>query len=178
MKVKLNQVTSWLPRRRDMTRTWLITGSSRGFGHAVAEAALRAGGNVVATARHASQLGGLQDVGADRVRLVTLDVTDAAASRAAAATATSAVGFNQAARTIGVTIGSALCGIILEAATPAGGSIPRDSGYTTAALIGASILLATAVAGVFAVPLAHRACPDTDQVQGSAVNHVPSGTSA
>ena len=95
-----------------------------------------------------------------------------------AAETTSAVGFNQVARTIGVTIGIALCGIILEAATPAGGSIPRDSGYTTAALIGASILLATAVAGVFAVPLAHRACPDTDQVQGSAVNHVPSGTSA
>jgi NAD(P)-dependent dehydrogenase (short-subunit alcohol dehydrogenase family) len=70
-----------------MTRTWLITGSSRGFGRAVAEAALRAGENVVATARHASQLGGLQDIGADRVRLVTLDVTDAAASRAAAATA-------------------------------------------------------------------------------------------
>jgi hypothetical protein len=48
---------------------------------------------------------------------------------------------------------------------------PDDSGY-------ASILLATAVAGVLAVPLAHRACTDTDQVQGSALNHVPSGTSA
>jgi NAD(P)-dependent dehydrogenase (short-subunit alcohol dehydrogenase family) len=95
-----------------------------------------------------------------------------------AAETTSAVGFNQVARTIGVTIGSALCGIILEAATPAGGSIPRDSSYTTAALTGASILLATAVAGVLAVLLARRACPDTGQVQGSAVNHVPSGTSA
>jgi predicted MFS family arabinose efflux permease len=95
-----------------------------------------------------------------------------------AAETTSAVGFNQVARTIGVTIGSALCVIILEAATPAGGSIPRDSGYTTAALTGASILLATAVAGVLAAPLAHRARPDTDQVQGSAANHVPSGTSA
>lgn len=70
-----------------MTRTWLITGSSRGFGREVAEAALRAGENIVATARHASQLGGLQDIGAARVRLVTLDVTDAPASRAAAATA-------------------------------------------------------------------------------------------
>lgn len=95
-----------------------------------------------------------------------------------AAETTSAVGFNQVARTIGVTIGSALCGIILEAATPAGGSIPRDSGYTTAALIGASILLATAVAGVLAAPLARRARPDTDQVRRSAVNHVPSSTSA
>src|SRR5271156_5302898 len=72
MKVKLNQVTSWLPRRRDMTRTWLITGSSRGFGRAVAEAALRAGDNVVATARHASQLGGLQDIGADACVIVLL----------------------------------------------------------------------------------------------------------
>ena len=39
-----------------------------------------------------------------------------------AAETTSAAGFNQVARTIGVTIGSALCGIILEAATPAGGA--------------------------------------------------------
>jgi MFS family permease len=78
-----------------------------------------------------------------------------------AAETTSAVVFNQVARTIGVTIGSALCGIILEAATPAGGSIPRDSGYTTAALIGAGILLATAVAGVLAAPLARRGLKST-----------------
>ena len=39
-----------------MPRTWLITGSSRGLGRALAEAALAAGENVVATARNPDQL--------------------------------------------------------------------------------------------------------------------------
>jgi NAD(P)-dependent dehydrogenase (short-subunit alcohol dehydrogenase family) len=36
--------------------TWLITGSSRGFGRALAQAALDAGDQVVATARAPAQL--------------------------------------------------------------------------------------------------------------------------
>jgi NAD(P)-dependent dehydrogenase (short-subunit alcohol dehydrogenase family) len=35
-----------------MPKTWFITGASRGFGALVAEAALRRGDNVVATARN------------------------------------------------------------------------------------------------------------------------------
>jgi NAD(P)-dependent dehydrogenase (short-subunit alcohol dehydrogenase family) len=57
---------------------------------AVAEAALRAGDNVVATARHASQLGGLQDIGADRVRLLLGAGAVASAERASKARAAEA----------------------------------------------------------------------------------------
>jgi NAD(P)-dependent dehydrogenase (short-subunit alcohol dehydrogenase family) len=42
-----------------MGETWLITGSSRGLGRALAEAALEAGDQVVATARHPEQLTGI-----------------------------------------------------------------------------------------------------------------------
>lgn len=64
----------------------------------------------------------------------------------------SAIGFNQVARTIGVTIGSALCGVVLAAATPVRAAVPSDRGYTVAALIGAGVLLVTAIAGVLAPP--------------------------
>lgn len=40
-------------------RVWLITGSSSGFGRGIAEAALRAGDRVVATARRPETLGDL-----------------------------------------------------------------------------------------------------------------------
>lgn len=42
-----------------MTRTWLITGCSRGFGRALAEAVLDAGDNLLATARYPATLEGL-----------------------------------------------------------------------------------------------------------------------
>jgi len=70
-----------------MTKTWLITGSSRGFGWELAKAALDAGDNVVATARRPEQLDELVRTYGDRVRAVALDVTDAAAARAAVQTA-------------------------------------------------------------------------------------------
>ena len=63
-----------------MTRTWLITGSSRGLGRDLAVAALEAGDNVVATARRPSQLA---DLTSDRLLPVALDVTDPAAAAAA-----------------------------------------------------------------------------------------------
>ncbi|GAB2734408.1 SDR family NAD(P)-dependent oxidoreductase [Kitasatospora kifunensis] len=63
--------------------TWLITGSSRGFGHSLATAALKAGDNVVATARKPEQLANLAAEYGDRVLPVALDVTDAAAADAA-----------------------------------------------------------------------------------------------
>ena len=44
-----------------MVKTWLITGSSRGLGRALAEAVLNAGDNLVATARNTSGLEDLAD---------------------------------------------------------------------------------------------------------------------
>ena len=67
--------------------TWLITGSSRGFGRALAAAALAAGDSVVATARHPEQLNDLAERYGDRVLTVALDVTDASAAYAAVASA-------------------------------------------------------------------------------------------
>lgn len=66
-----------------MTRTWLITGSSRGLGRELAAAALERGDQVVATARRPEQLDDLVQKYGDRVRTFALDVTDADAARAA-----------------------------------------------------------------------------------------------
>jgi NADP-dependent 3-hydroxy acid dehydrogenase YdfG len=57
-------------------RTWMITGSSSGFGLALARAALAAGDHVVATARHPDTLDGLIREAPDRAIAVRLDVTD------------------------------------------------------------------------------------------------------
>ena len=43
-----------------MTQVWLITGSSRGLGRALAEAVLKAGHKLVATARNPGQLADLR----------------------------------------------------------------------------------------------------------------------
>jgi len=66
-----------------MAKTWLITGSSRGLGWELTKAALERGDRVVATARRPEQLDALVPKYGDRVRAVALDVTDAAAARAA-----------------------------------------------------------------------------------------------
>ena len=69
-----------------MTRTWLITGCSRGLGRALAEAVLLSGDQLVATARDPEALADLVAAGGDRVIAVALDVTDeAAAERAVSA---------------------------------------------------------------------------------------------
>lgn len=75
-----------------MTKTWLITGSSRGLGRQIALAALEAGNHVVATARQVNDLSELADRYGDLVRSVALDVTDPAAARAAVAAAVDAFG--------------------------------------------------------------------------------------
>lgn len=75
-----------------MTKTWLITGSSRGLGRALAEAVLAAGNQLVATARKPEQLADLVAKYGDRVRAVALDVTDAAAARAAVKAAVESFG--------------------------------------------------------------------------------------
>jgi NAD(P)-dependent dehydrogenase (short-subunit alcohol dehydrogenase family) len=66
-----------------MSQRWLITGSSRGLGRALAEAVLEAGHRLVATAREPAQLAGLAARHGDSIRVVALDVTDPAAAQAA-----------------------------------------------------------------------------------------------
>jgi NAD(P)-dependent dehydrogenase (short-subunit alcohol dehydrogenase family) len=63
-----------------MTQTWFITGSSRGFGRALARTALEAGDRVAATARRPEQLDDLAAAYPDRLQALALDVTDAAAA--------------------------------------------------------------------------------------------------
>jgi NAD(P)-dependent dehydrogenase (short-subunit alcohol dehydrogenase family) len=62
-------------------RVWLITGASSGFGLAIAQAALEREDRVVATARTAGPIEGLDE--GERVARVSLDVTDAAQRTAA-----------------------------------------------------------------------------------------------
>lgn len=57
-------------------RVWLITGTSSGFGQAIAEAALAHGDTVVATARRPESLAALADSHPDRLFTAALDVTD------------------------------------------------------------------------------------------------------
>lgn len=66
---------------------WFITGSSRGFGRALACAALEAGDAVVATARRPEQLASLVEQYGERVFPVALDVTSDEAAQTAIAAA-------------------------------------------------------------------------------------------
>lgn len=66
-----------------MTRTWFITGGSRGFGRAFALAALGRGDRVAATARDIQTLDDLRDRFAGAILPIALDVTDRAAAGAA-----------------------------------------------------------------------------------------------
>jgi NAD(P)-dependent dehydrogenase (short-subunit alcohol dehydrogenase family) len=70
--------TDNVPTREATGRVWLITGTSSGFGRAIAEAALAAGDTVVATARRPEALDSLAAAHPDRVVPVALDVTDPA----------------------------------------------------------------------------------------------------
>jgi NAD(P)-dependent dehydrogenase (short-subunit alcohol dehydrogenase family) len=71
----------------NMSKVWLITGSSRGFGRELVRAALDAGDTVVATARRPEQLADLAATYGERILPLPLDVTDAAAARASIAAA-------------------------------------------------------------------------------------------
>jgi NAD(P)-dependent dehydrogenase (short-subunit alcohol dehydrogenase family) len=66
-----------------MAKVWLVTGSARGLGRKIVEAALAAGERVVATARNPRDLADLVERYGEQVRAVALDVTDSAAARAA-----------------------------------------------------------------------------------------------
>jgi len=59
------------------SKVWFITGASRGFGRIWAEAALKRGDRVAATARKLSDLADFKDRFGDTVLPLALDVTDA-----------------------------------------------------------------------------------------------------
>jgi len=61
-----------------MSKVWFVTGSSRGLGREIVEAALDAGDRVVATARNPEQLTDLTCKFGNRVIVLALDVTDSA----------------------------------------------------------------------------------------------------
>src|SRR6266849_2250346 len=64
-------------------KVWFITGSSRGFGHHWAEAALQRGDLVAATARNTDSLSALVETYGDAVLPLQLDVTNREAARTA-----------------------------------------------------------------------------------------------
>jgi NAD(P)-dependent dehydrogenase (short-subunit alcohol dehydrogenase family) len=66
-----------------MTQTWFITGSSRGFGRALAEAALADGDRVVATARRPEVLDDLVQLHSADLLTLPLDVTNSREARQA-----------------------------------------------------------------------------------------------
>jgi NAD(P)-dependent dehydrogenase (short-subunit alcohol dehydrogenase family) len=70
-----------------MQQVWFVTGSSRGFGRELVRVALEAGDLVAATARRPEQLTDLANEHGDPIHPIALDVTDAAAARAAIAEA-------------------------------------------------------------------------------------------
>jgi NAD(P)-dependent dehydrogenase (short-subunit alcohol dehydrogenase family) len=66
-----------------MSKVWLITGSSRGLGRALAEAVLASGDSLVATARDPAQLAEFVERYGGKVLTLALDVTDEKAADAA-----------------------------------------------------------------------------------------------
>jgi len=70
-----------------MTRTWLVTGCSRGLGRSLAQAIIAAGDNLIATARDPETLADLVAKSDGRAVALALDVTDPDAATRAVATA-------------------------------------------------------------------------------------------
>jgi len=66
-----------------MQKIWFVTGSSRGFGRAIVEVALKRGDRVVATARKPEQIDDLANSFGEHVLTLALDVTDSTATRQA-----------------------------------------------------------------------------------------------
>ncbi len=69
------------------SKVWFITGASRGFGRIWAEAALKRGDKVAATARNAEDISDLKQQFGDAVLPLALNVTDAAQVKQAVAQA-------------------------------------------------------------------------------------------
>src|SRR5690348_5799677 len=75
-----------------MPQVFFLTSSSRGLGHQIAEAALAAGHQLVATARRPETLADLAGRYGSRILPVGLDVTDADAAAAAVSAGAEAFG--------------------------------------------------------------------------------------
>ena len=75
-----------------MSKVYFLTGSSRGLGREIAQAALGGGHRLVATARRRDDLTDLTDRYGSQVLAISLDVTDAEAARAAIAAGVQAFG--------------------------------------------------------------------------------------
>lgn len=75
-----------------MTKTWLITGASSGLGRLLTEKLLTRGDRVVATLRREGPLDDLQAQHGDRLRVMTLDLTDVPAIRDVVGRAFAAMG--------------------------------------------------------------------------------------
>jgi len=75
-----------------MAKTWFITGASRGLGAEIVRAAVRAGDQVVATARHPETLGNKLEPDSSQFLKVRLDVADAAQARTSVEAALSRFG--------------------------------------------------------------------------------------
>src|SRR5437879_8047254 len=59
-----------------LSRVWFITGTSTGFGYLLTEEVLKRGERVIATARDVSKLSRLTQQYPDRIKTLTLDVTN------------------------------------------------------------------------------------------------------
>jgi NAD(P)-dependent dehydrogenase (short-subunit alcohol dehydrogenase family) len=75
-----------------VSKVWFVTGSSRGLGRALVEAALGAGGRVAATARNPGELHDVLDKYGDAALALPLDVTDFDGAARAVAQAQQAFG--------------------------------------------------------------------------------------
>jgi NAD(P)-dependent dehydrogenase (short-subunit alcohol dehydrogenase family) len=75
-----------------MSRVWLVTGSASGLGRNIAEAVLASGDRLVATARDPRRLEDLVKKHGEKIRTVTLDVTDEREAHAAVQIAAEAFG--------------------------------------------------------------------------------------
>ncbi|MGA8480230.1 MAG: oxidoreductase [Chthoniobacterales bacterium] len=89
---KIRDVMTLSSKKIPVPQVWLITGSSRGLGRALAQAVLDKGHKLVATARNPAQLADLAGRYDDQVRSVALDVTDEQAADSAIKTAFEAFG--------------------------------------------------------------------------------------
>jgi len=75
-----------------MSKTWFITGATRGLGADIAAAALKAGDRVVATGRQRAAVSDRLGPDTERLLSVSLDVNDAAQAQAAVAAAVARFG--------------------------------------------------------------------------------------
>lgn len=75
-----------------MSKVWLVTGSASGLGREIAEAVLRSGDRLLATARDPGRLRDYEERYGDQVSTARLDVADEAAAKTAVARAVDAFG--------------------------------------------------------------------------------------